>query len=192
LKFPRVLRGDHTSSRTTWTSSANGFGFEVRAGRLKAAPLATRDEDPARLEKEGFIGGGKFMNAELRTGSRKFDGYRGTPVRMARGRCLAVLTLACALDLAAGNAVLAGGDVGSKTQPSPATAAAGPTMNDANFWVGRNISTVVKVFGQATYWNANHDGGGGGNRYIYSNPGQPHFVFETQPGQTIVNAVRIP
>jgi hypothetical protein len=39
---------------------------------------------------------------------------------------------------------------------------------------------------------ANHDGGGGGSRYIYSNPGQPHFVFETQSGQMIVHAVRIP
>ncbi len=110
---------------------------------------------------------------------------------MARGRFLAVLSLACAFGLAGAGPLLAA-DTGGNVNPPPPTAASGPAVNDPNYWVGRNISAVVKVFGQPTYWNANHDGGGGGSRFIYSNPGQPHFVFETAPGQMIVKAVRIP
>jgi len=61
------------------------------------------------------------MHVQLRTSARKFGGYRATPVRMERSMP-GGLTLACTLDLAASNAALAGGDVDSKLQPSPATA----------------------------------------------------------------------
>jgi hypothetical protein len=77
------------------------------------------------------------------------------------------------------------------TQPAQA-AVTQPSVNDPNFWLGRNIGTVVDTFGQPTYWNASHDGGGGGGRYIFRKPGQPHFVFETQPGGQIVRAARLP
>jgi hypothetical protein len=62
---------------------------------------------------------------------------------------------------------------------------------DPSVWVGRNISAVVDTFGQPSYWNASHDGGGGGGRYIYDNPNQPHFVLETQPGGMIVHAAKL-
>ena len=105
--------------------------------------------------------------------------------------CLTVMALSCAIGLAGGTAGLAlGADSG--TPSASTTAESGAGVNDPAHWVGRNISAVVEVFGQPTYWNSNHDGGGGGNRYIYSNPDQPHFVFETEPGQIIVKAVRIP
>jgi hypothetical protein len=125
------------------------------------------------------------------TGNQRDDGKPNARMGMARGPFLAALSLACALGLAGAEPLLAA-NTGSNANPQPPTAASGPNVDDANFWVGRNISAVVKVFGQPTYWNANHDGGGGGNRYIYSNPNQPHFVFETAPGQMIVKAVRIP
>jgi hypothetical protein len=76
------------------------------------------------------------------------------------------------------------------TQP-PQAAVAQPSVNDPQFWLGRNIGTAVHTFGQPSYWNASHDGGGGGGRYIFNKPGQPHFVFETQPGGQIVHAARL-
>ncbi|HKD69965.1 MAG TPA: hypothetical protein VKB84_24210 [Candidatus Binataceae bacterium] len=72
------------------------------------------------------------------------------------------------------------------------TVSAQPPASDPSVWVGRNISAVVDALGQPSYWNASHDGGGGGGRYIYNKPNQPHFVFETQPGGMIVRAARIP
>jgi hypothetical protein len=124
-------------------------------------------------------------------GNQWYDGNRGARRGLARGRFLAVLSLACSIGLT-GAAPLLAADTGGNVNPPPPTAASGPAVNDPNYWVGRNISAVVKVFGQPTSWNANHDGGGGGSRFFYSKPGQPHFVFETAPGQMIVNAVRIP
>ncbi len=124
-------------------------------------------------------------------GIQQHDGNRNGRMGMARGRFLAILSLACTFGLTGAAPLLAAKAGGNVNSPPPAPAS-GPTVNDPNFWVGRNISAVVKVFGQPTYWNANHDGGGGGSRFIYSNPGQPHFVFETAPGQVIVNAVSIP
>jgi hypothetical protein len=124
-------------------------------------------------------------------GNQQHHGKRDTRMGMARGRFLAILSLACTFGLT-GAAPLLAADSGGNVNPPPNTAAARPTVNDASYWVGRNISAVVKVFGEPTYWNANHDGGGGGSRFIYSKPGQPHFVVDTAPGQMIVNAVRIP
>jgi hypothetical protein len=71
------------------------------------------------------------------------------------------------------------------------TVATQPSVGDPAAWIGRNISAVVDTFGQPSYWNASHDGGGGGGRYIFDKPNQPHFVFETQPGGMIVRAARI-
>jgi hypothetical protein len=135
--------------------------------------------------------GGRILYDASRPSNQQHDGNRNARMGMEHGRFLAALSLACAFGLAGPEPSVAA-STGSNVNPQPPTAASGPTMNDADFWVGKNISAVVKVFGQPTYWNANHDGGGGGSRYIYSNPGQPHFVFETQSGQMIVHAVRIP
>lgn len=63
-------------------------------------------------------------------------------------------------------------------------------QDQPDYWLGRNISSVVEVFGQPTYWTANHAGAGG--RYFFDNPNQPHFVLETGPGGTITDAVREP
>jgi len=112
-------------------------------------------------------------------------GQRVTVISKAIGimpaRFLALLLLAAIVGLTTAEMVPAADSAG--TNQTPAAAAAANQVNDPDYWVGKNISSVVKVFGEPTYWNANHDGGGGGNRYIYSKPGQPHFVFETQPGQ---------
>ena len=80
----------------------------------------------------------------------------------------------------------------SATTSQVTTTVTQPSVNDPSIWIGRNISAVVDRFGQPSYWNAGHDGGGGGGRYIYNKPNQPHLVFETQPGGMIVRAVRVP
>lgn len=67
-----------------------------------------------------------------------------------------------------------------------------PAEYDPDYWIGKNISAAIRVFGQPSYWNANHEGGAGGNRYFFTGANQPHFVFDTQPGEIIVKAARIP
>jgi hypothetical protein len=79
----------------------------------------------------------------------------------------------------------------TNTQVTTTTRTTQPAVADPSVWIGRNISAVVAAYGQPSYWNASHDGGGGGGRYIFDNPNQPHFVFETQPGGIIVHAVRL-
>jgi hypothetical protein len=124
------------------------------------------------------------MSAQIRTCGKSTRRRRWTQAVVA----------GCAFSLLAGSqAAIANGTGANMSQPSaPAAGVAQPAEYDANYWVGKNISAVVKVFGQPTSWNADHDGGAGGNRYFYTNPNQPHFVFETQPGETIVKAVKIP
>ncbi len=101
------------------------------------------------------------------------------------------LSALCAIALAAAVICAFAQNIGDNARQPPG-AAARPPVNDPAVWIGRNISAVVQRFGQPTYWNANHEGGGGGNRYFYTRPKQPHFMFETAPGGMIVNAVRLP
>jgi molybdopterin-binding protein len=103
---------------------------------------------------------------------------------------LMLAALSCVLGLITGATAYAGEVTVTTTEVT--TTVAQPSVDDPAFWVGRNISAVVKTFGQPTYWNANHDGGGGGARYFYANANQPRFVLETQPGGMIVRAVRLP
>jgi hypothetical protein len=108
-------------------------------------------------------------------------------------RWIQVVIAGCSFSLIAGSQVAIADSAGASMRLSvPSAAAAQSSEYEPNYWMGKNISDVIKVFGHPTYWNANHDGGGGGNRYFYTNPNQPHFVFETEPGQIIVHAVRIP
>jgi hypothetical protein len=113
-----------------------------------------------------------------------------TPGKAACRGLLMCAALTGALGLIAAPTVLAQGATTSSGQV--AAAGAQPAEYDPSVWVGRNISAVVKTFGQPSSWNANHEGGGGGSRYFYNNPNQPHFVLETQPGGMIVRAVRLP
>jgi hypothetical protein len=76
--------------------------------------------------------------------------------------------------------------VNGSGQAAKATAA----EQQADHWIGKNIHRVVEVYGQPTYWTANHEGTGG--RYFYDNPNQPHFVFETVAGGMIVSATKVP
>ena len=105
-------------------------------------------------------------------------------------RLLMLAPLSCVLGLITGATAYAGEVSVTTTQVT--TTVTQPSVNDPSIWIGRNISAFVNTFGQPSYWNASHDGGGGGGRYIYDNPNQPHFVLETQPGGMIVRAVRVP
>ena len=124
------------------------------------------------------------MSAQIRT--------CGRPTR--RKRWMQAVVAGCAFALITGSqAALADSVATNSGQPGAAAASAvQPPQYDPNYWLGRNISAVIKVFGQPSYWNADHEGGAGGNRYFFTSPNQPHFVFDTQPGEIIVKAVRIP
>ncbi len=115
-------------------------------------------------------------------GNQRYDGNRGALRGLARGRFLAVLSLACSIGLT-GAAPLLAADTGGNVNPPPPTAASGPAVNDPNYWVGRNISAVVKVFGQPTSWNANHDGGGGEAAFSIQNPASPTLYSKPHPGK---------
>jgi len=105
-------------------------------------------------------------------------------------RLLTAAAIICALALIVGGPPAFAENVSGNTQ-SVAASGTQPSVFDPSVWIGRNISAVVDTFGQPSYWNASHDGGGGGGRYIYDNPNQPHFVLETQPGGMVVRAVRL-
>jgi len=124
------------------------------------------------------------MGAQIRT--------CGRPTR--RKRWMQAVVAGCAFALITGSQAAIADSAGANSrQPSSATGGSvQPAEYDASYWVGRNISAVIKVFGQPSYWNADHEGGAGGNRYFFTSPNQPHFVFDTQPGEIIVKAVRIP
>jgi hypothetical protein len=96
------------------------------------------------------------MSAQIRT--------CGQPTR--HGRWTQAVVAGCAFVLVAGSQAAIANSTGvNMSQPSAAAAGvAQPAEYDANYWVGKNISAVVKVFGQPTYWNADHEGGAGGNR----------------------------
>ncbi len=117
----------------------------------------------------------------------------GRPTR--RKRWMQAVVAGCAFALITGiQAAIAGSAGGANSRPL-STATGGsvqPAEYDPNYWVGRNINAVINVFGQPSYWNADHEGGAGGNRYFFTSPNQPHFVFDTQPGEIIIKAVRIP
>ena len=102
---------------------------------------------------------------------------------------LLLAALSCVLGLIAAATTYAA--EGSVTTQVTTTTVSQPAVGDPSVWIGRNISAVVDALGQPSYWNASHDGGGGGGRYIFDNPNQPHFVFETQPGGIIVRAARV-
>lgn len=102
---------------------------------------------------------------------------------------LLLAALSCVLGLITGATAYATENSVSTTQVTTTTVTH-PAVSDPSVWIGRNISAVVAAYGQPSYWNASHDGGGGGGRYIFDNPNQPHFVFETQPGGVIVRAAK--
>ena len=102
---------------------------------------------------------------------------------------LLLAALSCVLGLMGGATAYAASTSVTTTQTT--TTVTQPAVGDPSVWIGRNISAVVAAYGQPSYWTASHEGGGGGGRYIFDNPNQPHFVFETQPGGIIVHAVRM-
>jgi hypothetical protein len=67
--------------------------------------------------------------------------------------------------------------------------AGGSTEYSAKYWKGRNISEVHKKYGDPTQMTALIQTGG--TMYIYAHSGQPHWVFETDPGGKIVKAAKI-
>jgi hypothetical protein len=113
-----------------------------------------------------------------------------TGLTMVCRQLLLLAALSYVLGLIAGATAYAAQGSVTTTQVTTTTVSQ-PAVGDPSVWIGRNISAVVDAYGQPSYWNASHDGGGGGGRYIFDNPNQPHFVFETQPGGIIVRASKV-
>jgi hypothetical protein len=90
--------------------------------------------------------------------------------------------------LALSEVIVSAGCVASSPPVISSGQTARPTAAEqqADHWLGKNIHSVVEVYGQPTYWTADHEDGGG--RYFFDNPNQPHFVFETEAGGLIISA----
>lgn len=78
--------------------------------------------------------------------------------------------------------------------PEPSIAAQAVTSSDpAKRWLGKGVDEIERELGPPTeVITLQEVRGGGGKMFLYANPGQPHMIFETDPGsQTIDKAETI-
>jgi hypothetical protein len=62
----------------------------------------------------------------------------------------------------------------------------------ASYWVGKQISEAASTLGPPSSVEYIHGSGlnAGGKTYMFTNPGQPHYIFQTDPGSTVIKSAQ--
>jgi hypothetical protein len=72
-----------------------------------------------------------------------------------------------------------------KSTTAPQTAV---QSDPAQRWIGKGVDEMERELGPPTeVIPVQEDRGGGGKIFLYANPGQPHMVFQTDPGSQTIN-----
>jgi hypothetical protein len=75
-------------------------------------------------------------------------------------------------------------------EPSGSVPATTGKTDPAKRWIGKGVDDLVNTLGEPTeVITLQENEGGGGKMFLYEKPGQPHMIFQTDPGsQTIDKA----